>query len=66
MVQTVRADLCPILRHYPCDAIKEVVLGERMPGDYRLEALTVMKQTYSGVPVKPAQRAQGIHILLIN
>lgn len=46
--------------------IKEVILRERMPEDYRSQVLTVLKQSYSGVPAKTARCAQGAYTLVID
>lgn len=66
LVQTDRTDDTPVFRSYPREAIKEVILGERTPEDYRSQVLTVLKKSYAGVPVKTARRAQGAYTLVID
>jgi len=45
-------DDAPVFRNYPRGAIKEVVLGERIPEAYRSEVLGVIEKIYAGVPAK--------------
>ena len=66
LVQTDRSDTTAILRSYPHEAIKEVILGERMPDEYRSNILSILKEHYSDVPVKTARRAQGVYTLVID
>jgi len=66
LVQTDKSDNTPLLRSYPREAIKEVIVGERMPDAYRIEVLTILKKFYTGVPVKTARRAQGVYALIID
>lgn len=66
LVQTDKSDSTPILRNYPREAIKEFIIGERMPEPYKSEVLTVLKTSYVGVPVKYARRAQGAYKLIIE
>src|SRR3546814_1651014 len=44
LVQTDRDDAAPVLRRYGRDAIKEVILGERMPEEYRARVIAVMQE----------------------
>src|SRR3546814_7053229 len=41
LVQTDRDDAAPVLRRYGRDAIKEVILGERMPEEYRARVIEI-------------------------
>ncbi|WP_262269603.1 DUF2971 domain-containing protein [Microvirga yunnanensis] len=66
LVQTEKTDDTPVFRRYPHEAVKEVILGERMPEAYRSEVLAVLKTSYAGVRVKTAHRAQGIYTLIID
>lgn len=66
LVQSPRSDTAPILRQYPRDAIKEVILGERMADDYRVQIMALMEKCYPRVPVKTARRAEGYYTLVID
>ena len=66
LVQSPQGDNKPILRPYPRGAIKEVILGERMPDHYRVQILALMKKYYPGVPMRTARRAKGIYSLVIE
>ncbi len=66
LVQTDRKDGAPILRHYQPDAIGEVILGERMPEEYRTKLLGVMRERYPDTPVRTARRATGAYSIVIE
>ena len=66
LVQTDRSDAQPILRTYPRKAVKEIILGERMPHDYRQELLSVLRQHFDEVPVRTARRARDHYTLTID
>jgi hypothetical protein len=66
LVPTDRTDTTPVFRNYPREAIKTVILGERMLDDYRSQVLALMKESYPGVPVRTARRAQGVYTLVID
>ncbi len=66
LVQSTQSDNKPILRTYPREAIKEIILGERMAEHYRVQILAVMDKHYPRVPVRTARRAKGIYTLIID
>jgi hypothetical protein len=66
LVQSPQSDTAPILRPYPREAIKEVILGERMVDHYRVQILALMKKRYPEVPVRTARRAKGVYTLVID
>lgn len=66
LVQSPRSDIAPILRQYPSDAIKEVILGERMADDYRVQILALMEKRYPRATVRTARRAKGYYTLVID
>ena len=66
LVQTDKSDMTPILQSYDRGSIKEVILGERMPEDYRARVLAIMGNRYPDVPVKTARRADGVYTLIID
>lgn len=66
LVHSPQSDTAPILRPYPREAIKEVILGERMADDYRVQILALMKKRYPRVPVRTARRAEGRYNLVVD
>ena len=66
LVQTDREDASPILRRYDRAAVKEVILGERMPEDYRSGLLAVMEKNHADIPVRTARRSAGSYTLVIE
>lgn len=63
LVQSDRQDDFPILRKYPVDAIKQIVVGERMPPDYKCRLETVLSKNYGSVPVTTARRSMSTYRL---
>ena len=66
LVHSPQSDTKPILRPYPREAIKEVILGERMVDCYRSQIMAMMKKYYPRVPVRTARRAKDIYTLVID
>src|SRR3546814_7084685 len=66
LVQTDRDDAAPVLRRYGRDAIKEVILGERMPEEYRARVIAVMQERYPDTPVRTARRSLGAYTITIE
>lgn len=66
LVQTDKSDNTPLLRSYPREAVRAVIVGERMPEAYRAELLAMLEKKYAGVPVKTARRAQSAYTLVID
>lgn len=66
LVQTDKSDNMPLLRSYPREAVRAVIVGERMPEAYRAELLAILEKKYVGVPVKTARRAQSAYTLVID
>jgi len=65
LVQSGRKDELPILRKYPFEAIMQVVVGERMPLDYRRRLEVVLSKTCGDVPVGTASRSSSSYCLEI-
>ena len=63
LVQTRAADTQPIRRRYSRSAVKELIIGERMPPDFQKRLLAVMHKHYINTPVKTARRAEGQYTL---
>lgn len=66
LVQTQQRNTAPIRRPYPPEAIKEVILGERMHDDIRRRILAVLQKNHSDVPVRTARRAHGLYTIVIE
>lgn len=66
LVQTQQNGTSPILRRYPREAIKEIILGERMEGIIRQQILAILKINNPNVPVRTARRAQGLYSIQID
>ncbi len=66
LVQTDKSDNTPLLRSYPREAVRAVIVGERIPEAYRAELLAILEKNYAGVPVKTARRAQSAYLLVID
>lgn len=66
LVQTGKTDNAPLLLSYPREAIKEVVIGERMSSAYRERILSTLNMYYTGVPMKTARRVQDAYALIID
>lgn len=66
LVQTNKSDNTPLVRSYPREAVRAVIVGERMPDAYKAELLAVLAENYAGVPVRTARRAQSAYALVID
>lgn len=66
LVQTNKSDNTPLVRSYPREAVRAVIIGERMPDAYKAELLAVLAENYAGVPVRTARRAQSAYALVIE
>lgn len=66
LVQTDKSDNTPLLRSYPREAVRAVIVGERMSEAYRAELLAMLEKKYAGVPVRTARRAQSAYALVIE
>ncbi|MAP25492.1 MAG: hypothetical protein CL578_18595 [Alteromonadaceae bacterium] len=65
LVPTRCCDKEPIMRSFSTDAIKEIILGERMSDDFREKLLSVLDKSYPGVPIRTAHRAQNLYTINI-
>lgn len=66
LFQTDRKDTAPITLSYDRNAVREVILGERMPVDYRARLLSVMQTHYPNTSVKTAHRSEEAYTLIIK
>tara|TARA_R110002126_G_scaffold141936_1_gene287143 strand:+ start:7903 stop:8817 length:915 start_codon:yes stop_codon:yes gene_type:complete len=65
LVQTDRKDELPILRSYPLEAIKQIIVGERMPLEYRRRLEAVLSNSCGDVPIATAIRSTATYCLEI-
>ena len=63
LVQTRTADTQPIRHRCARSAVKELIIGERMPPDFQERLLALMHKYYAGTPIKTARRAEGQYTL---
>jgi hypothetical protein len=56
----------PVLRPYPADAVKEIIVGERMPPAYREQLLEVIRSALGDVPVTTARRSMERYAIIID
>ena len=63
LVPTSFSDKKPIMRPFPTDAVKEIILGERMSEGYRDKLLRVLDKRYPGVPIRKAYRAKNYYTI---
>lgn len=66
LVQTDRTDTESIFHCYARNAVREVILGERMPEEYRTRLLDVLREHYPHAAVKTAHRSQEAYTLTIT
>lgn len=66
LIQTDKVDAAPLLWTYEREAVREVILGERMSEDYRARVLSVLEKLHPGVPVTTARRAQNSYAVVVN
>lgn len=63
LVPTSFSDKKPIMRPFPTDAVKEIILGERMSEGYRDKLLRALDKRYPGVPIRKAYRAKNYYTI---
>lgn len=66
LVQTDLADEAPLLWRYGREAVREVILGERMPQAYRQRLMVVLGEHYPGAVVTTAVRARNSYSVRID
>lgn len=66
LIDTDRADTKPLLLTYPRHAIKEIILGERMPKEYQSQIMSILERNYGNIPIRVARRAQESYSLVID
>jgi hypothetical protein len=65
-LQTDRQDFLPILQPYAETAIKEIVLGEKMPIAYRERIAAIVNAKYPETPIRIASRCRDSYSLSIE
>jgi len=66
LMQTDQTDRQAILRPYPKDAVREIIIGERMPVDYLERLRSVVWAAYGDIPIRTARRAANTYSLVIE
>lgn len=66
LVQTAATDIAPVLRKYDRNAVREIIVGERMPDDFRTRLLAIVRKHYAHADVKTARRTNGAYTLTIE
>ena len=66
LVHSGREDSEPILRKYPRRAVREIIIGERMPADYLRQLTAIVREKYGDIPVRTARRSSDFYTLLID
>jgi hypothetical protein len=66
LVYTERQDREAILRPYPKEALKEIVVGERMPPDYLARLIEILKEQFGDIPVRTARCSSDLYTLVIE
>ena len=55
----------PIFYNYPKNALKEVVVGERMPANYKKSLIKVLSNNYENVRIRTAVRARNYYSIQV-
>ncbi|HEY0959456.1 MAG TPA: DUF2971 domain-containing protein [Novosphingobium sp.] len=63
LMQTDRTDTAPILRPFGRECVRELIIGERMPADFRNRLLALMIEHYPEARIMTARRAEGAYTL---
>ncbi|ARP64270.1 hypothetical protein A9K65_013420 [Mesorhizobium sp. WSM1497] len=56
----------PVLRPYPPEAVKEIIIGERMPAGYRDRLLEIIRARLGDRPVRTARRSTDRYAIFID
>lgn len=65
LMQTDCTDTSPILRPFERECVRELIVGERMPADYRDRLLALMKEYYPQARIMTARRSESAYTLTI-
>ncbi len=66
LIHTDQYDNKPVLHKYQPQAVKEIILGERMHDDYRNRIISLMQKKYPYVVIRTARRAQDIYSIVVE
>jgi hypothetical protein len=66
LIQTDLDDGSPIFLNYDRSAVREVVLGERMPAFYRQRLMAVLEEHHPGIPITTARRAHRSYSVVVD
>ena len=56
----------PLFFQYPVEALREIIIGERMPDEYKSELLEIVGDYYGELPVKTARRSKSAFKIIID
>ena len=59
-------DRKPLLRPYPRKAVKEIIVGERMPAGYLTRLTAIARKQFRGMPIRTARRSSDRYSLIIE
>jgi hypothetical protein len=66
LVLTDRDDQRPLLRPYPVEAVKEIVVGERMPPEYLSSLRATVASVHGDVPFRVARRSDDQYLIALE
>ena len=66
LIHSKKADTSPIFLHYPAEAVREVIMGERMAAGFRKRLLEIVHLRFSHAVVRTARRSQSDYSLTIE
>lgn len=66
LVHSGRNNTSPIFFDYPVEAVREVILGERMEAGFRNRLLEIVRQKFTHAVVRTAHRSQNLYSLRIE
>ena len=63
LIHTDEGGCAPIFLDYPSEAVKEVIVGERMPAEFRADLMKAVRSAYGNVPLYVACRDRDTYCL---
>jgi hypothetical protein len=66
LIQTDRDDLTPLQHSYPRHAVREIIVGERMPADYLANLKQIVAENYGHAEIRTAYRTTDSYKLQIK
>jgi len=56
----------PLFFQYPVKALREIIIGERMPDEYKSKLLKIVGEHYGELPIKTARRSKSAFKIIID